>query len=188
VTYHVHDTLFVFWVAMFYMPLLPAAAIAAMLAFLTNIAYVKIRLLTKHKQPEHCDVPLWDTTARLLPWIIFTSTVMQLFYVRWSYWYMADLQKSGIPLRTNDSKTMEALSLWFFVALSIYVLLPVQRILNFARDCCKKDQLTPETHKVTNMSFIPEHYDSFNPLTSTKGRIRGLKEIVAQLQANQAEL
>lgn len=93
VTFHIHDTLFVFWVAMFYLPMLPTGAIAALLAFLSNVAYVKVRLLTRHKRPEHCDLQLWDTLARLLPWMIYTSSIMQLLYVRWSFWYMTTLQK-----------------------------------------------------------------------------------------------
>lgn len=76
VTIHVHDTLFVFWVAMFYLPLLPTAAIAAMVVFLTNSIYVKIRLLTRHKRPDHCDLQIWYTLTRLLPWMIYTSSVM----------------------------------------------------------------------------------------------------------------
>ena len=50
-TFHVHDTLFVFWVAMFYLPILPVGAIAALLAFYTNVMYVKLKILTQHKRP-----------------------------------------------------------------------------------------------------------------------------------------
>lgn len=55
ITMHVHDTVFVFWVAMFYMPLLPAGCFAALLAFYTNVMYVKLKLLTQHKKPPHID-------------------------------------------------------------------------------------------------------------------------------------
>lgn len=49
ITYHVIDTLFVFWVAMFYLPLLPVGILSPLFAFATNIAYLKYKLLTTHK-------------------------------------------------------------------------------------------------------------------------------------------
>ena len=88
VTQHLNDTLFVFMVAMFYLPLLPAGASAAMLAFLTNVIYVKQKLLTRHSKPPHLESSIIELVSKFVPWMVYCSSVMQLLYVRWTYWHM----------------------------------------------------------------------------------------------------
>ena len=47
-TYHAHDTLFVFWVSMFYLPALPFGIVASIFAFYTNFLYLKLKMLSIH--------------------------------------------------------------------------------------------------------------------------------------------
>lgn len=80
-----HDTVFVFWIAMFYMGLLPVGLIAALVTFGTNAVYVKYKLLKHHKHPSPLDSSLVQLMATALPWMVYCASAMQLFYVKWAH-------------------------------------------------------------------------------------------------------
>lgn len=89
---HVHDTVFVLWVAMFYLGVLPIGVVAPLIAFGTNAMYVKYRLLNHHKVPTPLDASLVRIVTINLPWMVYCASGMQLLYIRWAAWYMQNLQ------------------------------------------------------------------------------------------------
>ena len=91
ISLHLHDTLFVFLVAMFYLPLLPVGTAAALVAYFTNIYYVKLKLLTQHCKPVNLDQKIIINVTSLIPWMVYCACLMQLFYVRWVGWYMESI-------------------------------------------------------------------------------------------------
>ena len=136
-TFHVHDTLFIFWVAMFYLPILPVGAIAALLAFYTNVMYLKLKLLTQHKRPQNVDNKLAHFVSQTVPWMVYCASVMQMLYIKWAGWHVDTLiERQHMQVFTGDLKFMEKLSFWFFVACSGYMLLPLRRMIEWFKECC----------------------------------------------------
>ena len=60
--------------------------------------------------------------------MIYTSSAMQLLYVRMSFWHMETLSEKNIALNLDDVKTLKSISLWYFVGCSVYMLLPINKI------------------------------------------------------------
>lgn len=147
ITYHVHDTLFVFWVAVFYLPMLPVGILGAFFAFACNFMFLKYKLLTSHKSPRNIDQKLAKFVVLCIPWMIYFASFMQLFYVRQAVWYMKFINKSkgNVPLRLEDIEYLKLCSFWFFVAMSAYMILPVRRIISEIEICCKKFNARPNT-------------------------------------------
>jgi hypothetical protein len=186
-TFHVHDTLFVFWVAMFYLPILPISLVAALFAFYTNVMYLKLKILTQHKLPKNVDNKLVNFVSQTVPWMVYCAAVMQLLYVRWAGWHVNTLvDKKDLPIIRKDFEFMETLSFWFFVGCSGYMVLPLRRIIEWFKDCCAT-HIAPIS-KPQNTLYNDENYDSVNPMTKTEGRIRSLKQIIDTLKRNLAEL
>lgn len=129
ITYHVHDTLFVFWVAIFYLPILPLGILAASCAYASNIMFLKYKLLLVHKTPPNIDHKLSKFIVLWVPWMIYFASAMQLLYVRQAIYYLEYVRAKDIPIRMEDTETLKMLSLWFFFIISAYMVLPLRRIL-----------------------------------------------------------
>jgi len=186
-TFHVHDTLFVFWVAMFYLPILPVTVIAAFLAFYTNVMYLKLKILTQHKRPQNVDNKLANFVSQMVPWMVYCAAVMQLLYVRWASWHVDTLvDKKKLDIVRKDLEFMELLSFWFFVGCSGYMVLPLRRIIECFKDCCADYKAPISLPQI--ILYNDENYDSVNPMTKTEGRIRSLKQIIEMLKVNLGEL
>jgi len=151
--------------------------------------FLKYKLLTSHKSPRNIDQKLAKFIVLWVPWMIYFSSFMQLFYVRQAIWYMEFINnsKGNVPLRLEDIKFLKLCSLWFFVAISAYMVLPVRRIISEITICCKKFSARPNT-KLQTIQYNIDNYDAINPLTKSEGRVRHLKEIKSLLDANLVEL
>lgn len=122
---------------MFYLPILPVGAIAALFAFYTNVMYVKLKILTQHKRPKNVDNKLAHFVSLTVPWMIYSASSMQLLYIKWAGWNVDNLiNKKQVLILTSDLEFMEKLSFWFFIGCSGYMVLPLRRMIEWFKDCC----------------------------------------------------
>lgn len=97
----------------------------------------------------------------------------------------AIVENKKIKLRLDDVEKLKVLSLWYFVAISAYMLLPFNKIYLAIRN---SKQEKPSDHCCRPVVYNDEHFDAANPMTKTEGRIRYLKDVSATLQKNREAL